>query len=148
MPHHMPRCNIVLREHKHLRRRTGRNGRKWWTLYATCPPPPSSLGPPPLAQSPSLPSRSVTERMPVLYWQKRYGLSRHGGPINERGPFRHVQARLTQSRRRIPATFWDTTDNNRCTEKVGVGEEIQGEIHFGSLLIQRSRHFVDSSCFF
>lgn len=23
-------------------------------------------------------------------------------------------------------------------------EEIEGEIHFGSLLIQRSRHFVDS----
>lgn len=27
-----------------------------------------------------------------------------------------------------------------CSEE----EEIEGEIHFGSLLIQRSRHFVDS----
>ena len=60
--------------------------------------PLNSASSPLLCPSPSLPSLPLRLRMPVLYWQERYGLSRHGGPINDWGSFRHVSAQLTLSR--------------------------------------------------
>lgn len=99
-------------------------------------PSTTALDSPPFSPSPLLSSAllppALTVRMPVVYWQKRYGLSRHGGPINERGPFRRVWARLTRTRRRIRATYQIITGNERCTEDEGEGEEFEGEIHFGS----------------
>lgn len=96
----------------------------------------TALDSPPFYPSPSfprLPSRpALTVRMPVVYWQKRYGLSRHGGPINERGPFRRVWARLTLTRRGIRATHQIITGNKRSTQDGGEGEEFEAEIHFGS----------------
>lgn len=96
----------------------------------------TALDSPPFYPSPSfprLPSRpALTVRMPVVYWQKRYGLSRHGGPINERGPFRRVWARLTLTRRGIRATHQIITGNKRRTQDGGEGEEFEAEIHFGS----------------
>ncbi len=95
-------------------------------------PSTTALNSPPLTPSfpplSSLPPPALTVRMP---WQKRYGLSRHGGPINERGPFRRVWARLTRTRRGIRATHRIITGNERRSEDEGEGEEFEGEIHFG-----------------
>lgn len=56
--------------------------------------------------------------MPVLYTHSSdTGLSRHEGPINERGPRWHIQAQLTETRCGSQRTSGDNTDTIRCKGK-------------------------------